>query len=100
VKAGINVPIVPGLIPTTGIKGVNRMAATAGATVPDWLNRLYEGLDGDIDSRRIIAAAVLAEQVQELRERGFEEFHFYTLNQADLAYAACRMLGLVPKDPS
>lgn len=100
VKAGINVPIVPGLIPTTGIKGVNRMAATAGATVPEWLNRLYEGLDGDVDSRRIIAAAVLAEQVQELRERGFEEFHFYTLNQADLTYAACRMLGLVPKDPS
>jgi methylenetetrahydrofolate reductase (NADPH) len=98
--AGIDIPIVPGLIPTTGIKGVNRMAATAGATVPDWLNRLYEGLDGDVDSRRIIAAAVLAEQVQELRERGFEEFHFYTLNQADLTYAACRMLGLVPKDPS
>jgi methylenetetrahydrofolate reductase (NADPH) len=99
-KAGIAVPIVPGVIPTTGIKGVNRMAATAGATVPEWLNRLYEGLDGDVDSRRIIAAAVLAEQVQELRERGFEEFHFYTLNQADLTYAACRMLGLGPRDQS
>lgn len=99
-RAGVTVPIVPGLIPTTGIKGVNRMAATAGASVPEWLNKLYEGLDGDVDSRRIIAAAVLAEQVQELRERGFEEFHFYTLNQADLTYAACRMLGLAPKDLS
>jgi methylenetetrahydrofolate reductase (NADPH) len=97
-KAGINVPIVPGLIPTTGIKGVNKMAATAGASVPEWLNKLYEGLSDDVDSRRIIAAAVLAEQVQELRALGFEEFHFYTLNQADLTYAACRMLGLSPKE--
>jgi methylenetetrahydrofolate reductase (NADPH) len=99
-KAGVNVPIVPGLIPTTGIKGITRMAATAGASVPDWLSRLYDGLDGDVDTRRIIAAAVLAEQVQELRERGFEEFHFYTLNQADLTYAACRMLGIAPKELS
>jgi methylenetetrahydrofolate reductase (NADPH) len=99
-SAGISVPIVPGLIPTTGIKGISRMAATAGATVPSWLTRLYDGLDGDVDTRRIIAAAVLAEQVQELRALGFDEFHFYTLNQADLTYAACRMLGLTPKDPS
>jgi len=99
-KAGVDVPIVPGLIPTTGIKGIHRMAATAGASVPEWLNALYDGLDGDVDSRRIIAAAVLAEQVQELRAHGFEEFHFYTLNQADLTYAACRMLGLKTKDLS
>lgn len=99
-KAGVDVPIVPGIIPTTGIKGVNRMAASAGASVPEWLNQLYDGLDGDVDSRRIIAAAVLAEQVQELRERGFEEFHFYTLNQADLTFAACRMLGISPKELS
>ncbi|HEY1708781.1 MAG TPA: methylenetetrahydrofolate reductase [Rhizomicrobium sp.] len=100
VKAGIPVPIIPGLIPTTGIKGVNRMAANAGATVPDWLNRLYDGLDGDLDSRRMIAAAVLAEQVQELRQHGFEEFHFYPLNQADVTFAACRMLGLAPRTAS
>ncbi len=97
-KAGVTVPIVAGLIPTTGIKGISRMAAKAGATVPAWLTRLYDGLDGDVDTRRIIAAAVLAEQVQELRALGFDEFHFYTLNQADLTYAACRMLGLAPKD--
>jgi methylenetetrahydrofolate reductase (NADPH) len=99
-KAGVTVPIVPGLIPTTGIKGIARMAGTAGASVPSWLTRLYDGLDGDVDTRRIIAAAVLAEQVQELSELGFDEFHFYTLNQADLTYAACRMLGLAPKDLS
>jgi len=93
---GIEVPIVPGLMPTTNIKGVRRMAAKAGASVPAWLNRLYEGLDGDPETRKLVAAAVLAEQVEELRAEGFDQFHFYTLNQADLTYAACRILGMQP----
>ncbi|MGD0191753.1 MAG: methylenetetrahydrofolate reductase [NAD(P)H] [Rhizomicrobium sp.] len=96
VDEGIHVPIVPGLIPTTNIKGISRMAARSGASIPDWLSALYDGLDEDADTRKILAAAILAEQVQELRRRGFEAFHFYTLNQADLTYAACRMLGLRP----
>jgi methylenetetrahydrofolate reductase (NADPH) len=96
VKAGIEVPIVPGLIPTTNIKGIARMAAKAGAGVPEWLTALYRGLEKDADTRRVIAATVLAEQVAELRAEGFDEFHFYTLNQADLTYAACRILGLRP----
>lgn len=91
---GISVPIVPGLMPTTNFKGVQRMAKLCGARIPDWLARLYEGLDQDPESRKIIAAAVLAEQVGQLRARGFDQFHFYTLNQADLTYAACRILGL------
>ena len=60
----------------------------------------HDGLDEDVESRRILAAAVLADQVQLLRARGFEQFHFYTLNQANLSYAACRLLGLRPKDLS
>jgi methylenetetrahydrofolate reductase (NADPH) len=95
--AGIAVPIVPGLMPTTNFKGVQRMAKLCGARIPDWLARLYEGLDQDPESRKIIAAAVLAEQVGQLRARGFDQFHFYTLNQADLTYAACRILGLGDK---
>ena len=91
-------PIIPGLMPSTNFKGVARMAARCGASIPSWLARLYEGLDDDLESRRIVAAAVLAEQVQELHAHGFEHFHFYTLNQADLTYATCRILGLVPKD--
>src|SRR6201996_8304447 len=63
-KAGIAVPIVPGIIPTTNIKGISRMAATAGASVPDWLVSLYDGLDSDADTRKLIAATILAEQVQ------------------------------------
>ncbi|MBV9331562.1 MAG: methylenetetrahydrofolate reductase [NAD(P)H] [Alphaproteobacteria bacterium] len=96
VAAGIDVPIVPGLIPTTNIKGIARMAAKAGASVPEWLSALYLGLEKDADTRRIIAAAVLSDQVEELRSLGFDQFHFYTLNQADLTYATCRILGLKP----
>jgi len=94
VRAGVNVPIVPGLIPTTNIKGIARMAGQAGANIPQWLSNLYEGLDGDIETRKLIAATVLAEQVEELRAEGFDQFHFYTLNQADLTFATCRLLGM------
>ena len=100
VRAGVTVPIVPGLIPTTNIKGIARMAEKAGVAVPAWLTRLYKGLDKDTETRRIIAASVLAEQVQQLRGLGFDEFHFYVMNQADLTYATCRMLGLTPKELS
>lgn len=99
-KAGISIPIVPGIMPATNFSGVVRMATKIGASVPDWLSRAYEGLDEDVETRRILAAAVLAEQVRELRAHGFGQFHFYTLNQANLTYAACRILGIRPKDLS
>jgi len=91
---GVTVPLVPGLMPSTNFNGVLRMAARCGSAVPDWLVRLYKGLDDDTESRKAIAAAVLAEQVEQLRLEGFDQFHFYTLNQADLTYAACRLLGI------
>jgi methylenetetrahydrofolate reductase (NADPH) len=93
-RAGISIPIIPGIMPTTNFKGVERMAAKTHASIPAWLTRAYAGLEDDVESRRIVAAAVLADQVQQLRERGFDRFHFYTLNQANLSYAACRLLGL------
>jgi methylenetetrahydrofolate reductase (NADPH) len=92
--AGISIPVIPGLMPTTNFKGVQRMAARCGATVPGWMAQLYSGLDHDAESRKTIAAAVLAEQVEKLRVLGFEQFHFYTLNQAELTYTACRILGV------
>ena len=98
VKAGVTIPIVPGIMPTTNFRGVERMAGRAGASIPAWLARAYEGLDEDVESRRIVAAAVLVDQVQRLRRRGFDHFHFYTLNQANLSYAAGRLLGMRPKD--
>ena len=95
---GISVPIIPGLMPTTNFKGIARMAARCGASIPSWLATLYDGLDQDVETRRMIAATVMAEQVCELHAGGFDQFHFYTLNQAELTYATCRILGLTPKE--
>lgn len=98
--AGVEVPIVPGIMPTTNFKGVVRMASRCGATVPRWLKDYYKGLDDDLTTRRLIAATVVAEQVHELQSFGFDHFHFYTLNQADLTYAICHVLGIRPKQPA
>jgi methylenetetrahydrofolate reductase (NADPH) len=96
-KADITIPVVPGIIPTTNFSAVARMAGKTGASIPAWLAKAYEGLDEDVETRRIVAAAVLADQVGALRARGFDDFHFYTLNQANLTYAACRILGIAPQ---
>jgi methylenetetrahydrofolate reductase (NADPH) len=97
VAAGINVPIVPGLMPTTNFKGVARMASRCGAIVPSWLSALYEGLEDDLESRKLVASAVLCEQVRILKSEGFDQFHFYTLNQAELTFAVCNILGIKPE---
>jgi len=94
--AGINIPIVPGLMPTTNFKGIRRMAERCGASVPGWLVELYDGLEDDLPSRKLIAGAVLAEQVRVLRNEGFAQFHFYTLNQSELTFAVCNLLGIKP----
>ncbi len=94
--AKIAVPIVPGLMPTTNFKGVQRMAARCGATIPASLARRYEGLENDAEARKRVATGVLTEQVTALSALGFDQFHFYTLNQAELTYSVCTMLGLTP----
>lgn len=96
-REGIRVPIVPGIMPPTNFKGVVRMAQRSGATVPLWLVKKFEGLDDDLETRKLIAATVVAEQVEKLRRHGFDAFHFYTLNQADLTYAICHLLGVRPQ---
>ena len=100
VKAGIDIPVIPGIMPTTNFKGVERMAAKIGASIPAWLARAYEGLEDDVETRRIAAAAVLMDQVEQLRKLGFDQLHFYPFNQANLIYAACRLLGIRPKELS
>jgi methylenetetrahydrofolate reductase (NADPH) len=96
--AGITIPIVPGVMPVTNFKGLQRMAATCQASVPGWLATLFEGLDNDADTRRLISASVTSEMCTRLQEEGFADFHFYTLNRADLVYAICRVLGLREKE--
>jgi methylenetetrahydrofolate reductase (NADPH) len=95
--AGIRVPLVPGILPITRFPQLLRFAGRCGASVPEWLRQLFAGLDDDPETRRMIAANVAIEQVQRLREHGVEEFHFYTLNRAELTYAICHTLGLRPR---
>jgi methylenetetrahydrofolate reductase (NADPH) len=94
--AGIDTPIVPGILPITRFPQVLRFAARCGATIPQWLKDRFEGLEDDPDTRRLIAANVAIEQVQELEREGVREFHFYTLNRAELTYAICHALGVRP----
>jgi methylenetetrahydrofolate reductase (NADPH) len=92
--AGVTLPIIPGIMPVTNFAGLKRMSAACGASVPAWLAGHFDGLDDDPDTRRLIAASVSAETCARLQEEGFADFHFYTLNRADLVYAICRVLGV------
>jgi methylenetetrahydrofolate reductase (NADPH) len=95
--ADIRARLVPGILPITRFPQLLRFAERCGASVPTWLRRRFDGLDDDPDTRRMIAASVAIEQVQRLRQHGVDEFHFYTLNRAELTYAICHALDLRPR---
>ncbi|GLK66658.1 methylenetetrahydrofolate reductase [NAD(P)H] [Hansschlegelia plantiphila] len=95
-KRGVHVPIVPGIVAVSNFKQTANFAARTGASIPDWLAARFEGLDNDPQTRQMIAAAVAAEQVLDLVDHGVKDFHFYTMNKADLVYAVCHLLGLRP----
>ena len=94
---GIDIPIVPGILPVQNFGAAKNFATRAGATVPNWLAERFAGLDHDPATRKLIAAAVAAEQAIDLLDRGITSFHFYTMNRADLVYAICHLLGLRPQ---
>lgn len=94
--AGIWVPIIPGVVPIHNFRQVAGFAIKTGASVPAWLARRFEGLDADPTTSHLVAAAVATEQVMQLVDEGVRNFHFYTLNRADLCYAICHLLGLRP----
>jgi len=94
--SGIDIPIVPGILPVQNFKTTKNFAARCGASVPAWLAERFDGLDDDAATRKLIAAAVAAEQVLDLVDHGVTDFHFYTMNRADLVYAICHLLGLRP----
>jgi methylenetetrahydrofolate reductase (NADPH) len=98
--AGIDVPIVPGILPVTNFAQVKKFAAMCGAAVPDWIAAQFEGLDEDPETRRLVAASIAAEQCRLLQANGVKEFHFYTLNRADLTVAICHMLGVRGRVPA
>lgn len=93
-KAGIYIPVVPGILPVHNFAQVEKFANMCGASIPTWLANRFDGLENDPEIRALVASAVAAEQVMDLADRGFEEFHFYTMNRAKLVYAVCHLLGL------
>ncbi len=98
--AGITAELVPGILPVSNFENTLRMARMCGAQVPDWLQRLFAGLDALPAARQLVAATVAAELVRRLYAGGVRHFHFYTLNRAELSYAICRLLGLRPQGPA
>ena len=96
-KASIDIPILPGLVAVQNFKQTAGFAKKTGASVPQWLADRFEGLDNDPATRRLIAAAVAAEQALDLMDHGVENFHFYTMNRADLVFATCHLLGVRAK---
>ena len=93
-RAGINAPLIPGILPVTNFAQVVRFAGMCGAGIPGWLSRLFESLDEDSETRKLVAAMVAGEQCRILAAEGVSNFHFYTLNRADLTFAMCHTLGL------
>jgi methylenetetrahydrofolate reductase (NADPH) len=91
---GIDIPIVPGILPVQNFRQAANFAARTGASMPDWLAAKFDGLDDDPDTRRLVAATVAAGQVQKLAKHGVDTFHFYTMNRADLVFAISHLLGL------
>lgn len=91
---GLKIELLPGIMPVTNFKGLIQMAKACKTHLPEWLYGLFAGLDEDLDTRKILACAIATDLVLKLEEEGVENFHFYTLNRADLVYALCRALGL------
>jgi methylenetetrahydrofolate reductase (NADPH) len=94
ISAGIDLPITPGLLPVTNFKQVQRFAAGCGTKIPSWLEKVFFGLDDEPETRRLIGCNYAFEQVKLLAREGINDFHFYTLNRAELTFAICHALGL------
>ena len=93
---GIDIPVVPGIMPMHNFKQARSFVTRAGTSVPNWLAEKFEGLDDDAETRKLVAATVAAGQVQKLAKHGVDTFHFYTMNRADLVFAISHLLGIRP----
>lgn len=93
-KARITIPVIPGILPIHNFEQTMVFSAKCGASIPDWVARRFTGLQNDPETRKLVGAGIACEQVMDLVDRGVEDFHFYTMNRADLTYAICRMLGM------
>lgn len=96
--AGIYIPIVPGILPIHSFSAMKRFAGACGTHVPEWLENRFVGLEDDPKTHALLSAAIAAEQVLDLVDRGINDFHFYTMNRPDLVFAMCRLIGIQPMD--
>lgn len=96
VMVGIDVEIVPGILPVTNFKQLQKMAAVTNVKIPAWMGKMYEGLDDDPTTRNLVASSIAVDMVRLLSKEGVKDFHFYTLNRSELTYAICHMLGVRP----
>lgn len=96
VAVGIDVEIIPGILPVTNFGTLKRFAALTNVHVPAWMNKMFDGLDDDPQTRALVGANIAMEQVKVLRKEGVKNFHFYTLNRSELSFAICHMLGIRP----
>ncbi|ATG15742.1 TPA: methylenetetrahydrofolate reductase [Providencia alcalifaciens] len=97
VATGIDVEIVPGILPVSNFRQLERFAKLTNVRIPSWMNRMYEGLDDDPESRNLVGASIAMDMVKILSREGVKDFHFYTLNRSELTYAICHTLGVRPQ---
>ena len=92
IKKNIKIPIIPGILPITNCQRTLTFAKSMNCSIPNWLQKMFMGLDSDPKTRELVAASIAAEQCQSILKEGINEFHFYTLNRADLSFAICHIL--------
>lgn len=97
-RAGVDMPLVPGILPVTNFQQLQKFSARCGASIPASLARHFDGLDQDPETRTLVAAHLASELCRRLQAEGVQEFHFYTLNRAELARAICHLLGIRASD--
>ncbi|MEX9568080.1 methylenetetrahydrofolate reductase [Providencia vermicola] len=96
VATGIDVEIVPGILPVSNFRQLERFAKLTNVRIPSWMNKMFEGLDNDPESRNLVGASIAMDMVKILSREGVKDFHFYTLNRSELTYAICHTLGVRP----
>lgn len=96
VATGIDVEIVPGILPVSNFKQLQRFATMTNVRVPSWMTSMFAGLDDDPETRKMVGANIAMDMVKILSREGVKDFHFYTLNRAEMSYAICHTLGVRP----
>ncbi|HFU3229496.1 TPA: methylenetetrahydrofolate reductase [Proteus mirabilis] len=97
VSTGIDVEIVPGILPVTNFKQLKRFAGLTNVKIPGWMHKMFDGLDNDPETRALVGASIAIDMVKILSREGVKDFHFYTLNRSELTYAICHTLGVRPQ---